>query len=152
MISSSLIKITGQMVKAASVTCADAFFADPYTVHLVPNQRKRLNLRYGFEYFLRMSLTDGAELYTTSINCESAAVWQDSEKKEPFGLALRGGNPLLPFRCGLRYIFGELRANNLCTKIRNEYAPPHYLYLALLAVHPALPGQEFGQQIAKTGT
>jgi ribosomal protein S18 acetylase RimI-like enzyme len=149
MISNNLFKITMRMVNAGSVTCADAFYNDPYTVHLVPDQRIRPNLRYGFEYYLRMSIIGGAELYTTSINCESVAVWQDSQIKEPFGLVLRGGNPFLPFRCGLRYVFGELRANNLCEKIRIKYAPTHYMYLALLAVHPLYQGKSYASKLLK---
>jgi GNAT superfamily N-acetyltransferase len=149
MISNNIFKITEQMIKIASITCAEAFVNDPYTIYLIPDQRKRPNLRYGFEYYLRMSIINGAELYSTSTNCESVVVWQDSLKKEPFGLVLRGGNPFLPFRCGLRYIWGELSANNLCTKIRKKYAPAHYLYLALLAVHPDYQGKSYASKLLK---
>jgi len=149
MIANKPTKIDRHLVKKASITCSEAFKDDPLTVYLIPDQTRRNNLCYGFEYYLRMAIVSGAESYTSSHNCEGIAVWQDSLKKEPFGLVFRGGNPFLPFRCGIRYIMSGLDANRLSIKIRRKYAPKHHLYLSLLAVHPDHQGMGYSSQLLK---
>jgi GNAT superfamily N-acetyltransferase len=145
----NFIKITGPMIQAASITCAQAFADDPFVTHLIPDQRKRANLRYGFEYYLRTIRIAGGDLFTTSMNCEGVAIWQDSRNKEPFGLFLRGGNPFLPFRCGLRFVLGDFRAERMGAKIKKACAPEHHVYLALFAVQPQFQGQGYGSRLLR---
>jgi GNAT superfamily N-acetyltransferase len=142
-----LVKITGPLIQAAAITLAEAFFNDPYAVYLIPDPRKRANLRYGFEYYLRTSMRAGGELFTTSKNVEGVAIWQDSRKTPPWWLYLGGGNPWLPLRCGLRYIIGDFRAERQCAKIKKAYAPAQHLYLALFGVQPKYQGQGYGSRL-----
>jgi ribosomal protein S18 acetylase RimI-like enzyme len=137
------------LIKLASVSCAEAFMDDQYTAYIIPDKTKRINLRYGFEYYLRYSVKGAAEVYMTSSNCEGIAVWLYSKKKEPFGQILRGGNPFLPLRCGLRYVYREMAANAFCQNIRKKYAPPRHMYLALLAVNPVSQGKGYSSALVK---
>jgi ribosomal protein S18 acetylase RimI-like enzyme len=121
---------------------------DPYTVYDIPKECNRYNLKYGFEYFLRMSLLQKREAYTTSTNCEGVAIWMDSRKKDVFWHVFRV-NPLLPFRCGWQYIVRESSSNRLAEKIKKQYAPEHHMYLALLAVHPDSQGKGFTSQLLR---
>jgi ribosomal protein S18 acetylase RimI-like enzyme len=143
-----VIPISISMIKQASFNCAEAFLDDPFTEYAIPNVKQRANLRFGFEYYLRASLLGKAQVYTTSPACEGVAVWQDSLKKEPFGLFFRV-NPLLPVRCGLLYVMREFSTNRLAEKIKKEFAPKHHVYLALLAVSPHSRGKGFASTLIK---
>jgi GNAT superfamily N-acetyltransferase len=144
----SLIPIGLSLVKLASVTCAAAFMSDPYTEYVIPKQSNQANLKYGFEYYLRMSLLQNRGAYTTSAKCEGVAIWNDSRKKDALWPVFRI-NPLLPFRCGWQYVFRESSSNRLAEKIKRRYAPKHHMYLALLAVHPDSQGKGFTSQLLR---
>jgi ribosomal protein S18 acetylase RimI-like enzyme len=146
-----LLRINKNLVKPASICCARAFQDDPYTLHLIPDKRKRSNLRYGFAYYLNLSVNGSAETYTTSPGCEGVAMWVPPGLNLPLWSFLRGGNPFLPLRCGWRYVYGEFLANRYCQKIKDKYAPERYLYLALLAVDPAFQGKGFASLLLKQG-
>jgi GNAT superfamily N-acetyltransferase len=149
MIENNLVKLTKPLIKTAAITCAEAFANDPFMAHTIPDPLKRPNLRFAFEFLLSISMIPGTEAYITSSNCEGIAVWQDAQKKRPFGLFLRGVNPFLSFRCGLRFISGEIRAGVLCADIRKKYAPERHIYLTLLAVHPKYHGQGLSSQLLR---
>jgi ribosomal protein S18 acetylase RimI-like enzyme len=143
-----IIPLNMSMVKQASITCAEAFLDDPYTKYTIPNIKQRVNLPYGFEYYLRQSLLGKARAYTTSPACEGVAVWQDSIKRGPFGSSLHV-NPFLPLKCGLLYIVREYSINRLASKIKKGLAPKHHIYLALLAVRPDSQGKGFASMLLK---
>jgi|WetSurMetagenome_2_1015567.scaffolds.fasta_scaffold60839_4 HD superfamily phosphodiesterase len=124
------------LIKKASITAAEAFMDDPSTLYSIPDEGKRANLHYAFEYYIRTSIARGAEVYLTSANCEGVAIWFYSEARSPYGLLSRIGNPLLPLRCGWRFILGSMYEYRLTDRIKKLYAPRPYEYLALLAVNP----------------
>jgi len=126
-----------------SIACARAFSNESYIYYLLPDKRKRENLRYLYQYHLRMCIAGGYEAYTTSANCEGVAVWLSSETREPFGLLLRGGNPFPALRCGLRNLLWEIKASDHCTKIRKKLLPQPHMYLVLLAVDPSFQGKGY---------
>jgi GNAT superfamily N-acetyltransferase len=142
----NLIPVDSALVRLASITCAAAFMDDPYTEYEIPNKKYRPNLKYGFEYFLRMSVLGKARIYATSQKCEGVAVWQDSLDRDGIRFAF-GVNPLLPFRCGWLFIVRELSINRLADKIKKKYAPEHHIYLSLLAVHPESQGKGFAGRL-----
>lgn len=135
-----LVPIGAELVVPASATAAAAFMDDWTTEWSVPDPKKRPNLRYVFEYYLRRSVLGAAEGYVTSPACEGVAVWQDSLEKDSPWLALRV-NPLLALRCGWRYPFREMATERLAEKAKKRYAPAHHMYLALLAVRPDCQGK-----------
>jgi ribosomal protein S18 acetylase RimI-like enzyme len=145
----NLIRIEKDMIPRAAAACARAFEKDPYTLYLIPDEKKRTNLRFTFEFYMRMAIYSGAEAYTTSSECESLAIWVPSEKKEPWDAFLHAGNPFLPLRCGLRYIWGDWRANHFCEKLKKKHAPKQYMYLAVLSVDPPHQSKGLGSTLVK---
>jgi GNAT superfamily N-acetyltransferase len=143
-----LMPLHAEMLEKASITCAEAFMDDGYTAYSIPDVRKRAYLRYGCEYYLRLSLLGGATMRTTSPACEGVAVWQDSLSKEPLSAWLQA-RPWLPFRCGLTYIVREFRLNRQIENFKKRYAPKHHIYLALLAVQPRSQGRGYGSRMLK---
>jgi GNAT superfamily N-acetyltransferase len=132
-----LISIDKYLVPVAAASSALAFENDPYTLYEIPDMKKRANLHFAFEFYMKFALYEGAEGYTTSPACEGVAIWSNPEnKRHSLGSFFHSGNPFLPLRCGFRYISIEMRVNSFCEKIKKTYAPKSHMYLALLAVNP----------------
>ena len=138
----SLVKVDKTLVRRAGITAARAFMDDPETLYLIPDEKKRLNLHYAFEFYLRVAGFGNEEAYTTSPQCEGVALWAHSEHKIPFWAALRA-NPFPSLRCGWRFISCQFEANRIATDIKKKYAPARHMYLALLAVEPVHQGKGF---------
>jgi ribosomal protein S18 acetylase RimI-like enzyme len=145
----NLHRIDLPFVKPASLTCARSFADEPYMCYLIPDESKRVNLHYAFEIYLRMCIMGGDEVYATSPNYEGIALWVFSEKKRPFGLVLRAGNPFLSLRCGWQFVYRDFITNRFCEKIKKRYAPRRHLYLSLLAVDPAYQRKGYASLLMK---
>ena len=144
----NLVSINKSLVKPASFTAAHAFIDDPETIYLIPNPKRRISIRYGFEYYMRLNILAGGESYVTSPQFEGVALWSYSVKKISFSKTL-AANPLLTLRCGWRYISYQLEANRIATEIKKKYAPAKHMYLSLLAVDPPQQGKGFASALLK---
>jgi GNAT superfamily N-acetyltransferase len=145
---SNPIRLPESLVNKASITCANAFIDDPETIYLIPDKKKRENLKYAFVYYLRMSVAERAEICTTSPNCEGVAIWTESEGKTPWW-TIFSINPFPPLRCGWRYILHEMTFYRFAHKVKKQFAPFPHKYLALLAVDPSQQGKGFASQLLK---
>jgi ribosomal protein S18 acetylase RimI-like enzyme len=145
----TLIPLTLDTAKQAAVAGANAFMDDPTTYYLIPDPSKCPNLKYAFEYYLRLSVLGHDEAFITSPRCEGMAVWSPSTSRgSPFNV-LRAGWPWLPLRCGWAYLIRDARMEHRYEKLRDELAPKPHMYLALLAVDPAYQGQGFATRLMK---
>ncbi len=144
-----LLNIDAPLIEPASVTCARAFEGDPMTAWMIPDEKKRSNLRYAFEMILNLSVMGGAEAYTTSPDCEGVAIWMPAGTKQSLNMLLRAGYPYLPLRCGWRYFILDARSLSLCEKLKKKYAPKHHCYLAALAVSPKHQGEGIASALLK---
>jgi GNAT superfamily N-acetyltransferase len=144
----NLVRIDKNLVKPASFTAARAFMDDPETIYLIPDEKKRKNLHYAFEYYLQVTRFGHEEAYTTSPQCEGVAIWAHSEHKVPFWAALTA-NPFSSLRCGWRFITHEFEATRTATNIKKKYAPALHMYLSLLAVDPSQQGKGFASVLIK---
>ena len=145
----SLIPLTYGLVKQASETGARAFADDPTTFYLIPDPKKRVNLKYAFEYYLRLSVLDREECYVTSPRCEGLAAWAHSEAKGSPLNVLRAGWPWLSLRCGWTYLFRDARMERRYDRLRDELAPKPHMYLCLLAVDPDFQGKGFAGSLLR---
>jgi len=144
-----LTRIELPLVERAARTCAAAFINDPPTLYLIPGEKKRKNLRFAFEYYLRMCVLSGGEAYASSPNCEAVAVWVPSSAKDSLWKSLRAGYPFLPLRCGWRYLIKDAQGIDFCTEIRKKYAPARHHYLELLAVAPECQHRGFAGRLLR---
>jgi predicted N-acetyltransferase YhbS len=136
-----ILPLSAELVKAASVTRAQAFADDPTTAYLVPDADKRENLNYSFEYYLRLSLlSPGYEAYVTSPACEGVVIWVGPDANDSLLTQFRAGWPVLPLRLGWRSLFRETRMDARFSRIRQKLVPKRHMYLALLAVAPQYQG------------
>ena len=146
----NLTPLTEALVKRAADMGARAFADDPTTYYLIPDPRKRPNLKYAFEYYLRMSELDREEAYLTSPECEGIAIWVHSQARgpPPFNV-LRAGWPWLPLRCGTTYLWRDARMERRYDKLREELAPKPHMYLALLAIDPPFQGRGLASKLLR---
>jgi len=148
----SLTPLASELVKTAAQSGTNAFIDDPSTVFLIPNPKKRPNLRHAFECYLRLSLLNREEAYVPSPKCEGIAVWTHSNAPSQTSSivnTLRAGWPWRPLRCGLTYLFRDTRSTLYFEKLRREIAPKPHLYLAVLAVAPEYQGQGFASKLVR---
>ena len=145
----NLTPLSLDLVKAASLAGARAFADDISTLYLIPDPKKRPNLRYAFEYYLRLSVFEREEAFVTSPRCEGMAIWVHSQAKSSFLNTLRAGWPRLPLRCGWTYIFRDAALEHRYEKLRRMLAPKPHMYLALLAVDPDCRGQGFASRLVR---
>ncbi len=141
---SNLIRVTtpAQVEPLANV-CSRAFINELFMHYLLPGYNQRNNLPFIYQYFLRMCLSGGYEVYTTSEKYEGIAAWLSSDTKEPYGAIFRGGNPFTALKCGLRYVIWEINSSNRCSAIRKKLLPEPHMYLGLLAVDPVYQGKGY---------
>lgn len=144
-----LVPLTRDLVEAASLTCARAFADDETTHYLIPDPSKRGNLRYSFEYYLRLTLLGGKGTYVTSPKCEGVAMWFESQYKESFFDHLRAGFPFLPLRAGWGFMLREAQLDLHFSQLRRELAPKNHVYLGILAVDPAYQGQGLSSKLVR---
>jgi GNAT superfamily N-acetyltransferase len=142
-----LVPLTRELVEAASITCANAFTDDETTRYLIPDASKRENLRFSFEYYLRLTVLSGNGTFVTSPKCEGVAMWFESDHKESFFDHLRAGFPFLPLRIGWGFLLREASLDLHFSRLRRELAPKRHMYLGILAVDPAYQGQGFGSKL-----
>ena len=142
-----LVTLTRELVEPASLTCANAFADDETTRYLIPDASKRVNLRFSFEYYLKLSLLGGKGTFLTSPKCEGVAMWFESEHKESFFDHLRSGFPFLSLRVGWDFLLREAQLDLHFSKLRKELAPKQHIYLGILAVNPAFQGQGFASKL-----
>jgi ribosomal protein S18 acetylase RimI-like enzyme len=141
--------LTMDLVKQASETGARAFADDPTTFYVIPNPKKRVNLKYAFEYYMRLSVLDRGECYVTSPRCEGTAIWAHSESKgSPFNV-LRADWPWLPLKCGWTYLLRDALMERRYDRLREELAPRPHMYLGLLAIDPEYQGQGFASRLLR---
>ncbi len=143
------IPLTPDLVKQAALSGADAFAGDVTTLYLIPDPKKRPNLRYAFEYYLRLSLLENEEAYVTSPKCEGLAIWRRSDAPSSFTNSLRAGWPWLPLRCGWAYLSRDANTERHYEKLRRDIAPRPHMYLALLSVAPDFQRQGFASRLVR---
>ena len=142
-----LTPLSVDLVKTASETCARAFADDEITRFLIPDDTKRANLHYAFEYYLRLTILNGGGTFVTSPKCEGVAMWFESERKESFFTHLRAGFPMLPLRNSWGYLLREAQMDLHFSGLRRELAPKRHMYLGVLAVDPLSQGQGYASKL-----
>jgi len=68
---------------------------------------------------------------------------------QSISMMLQAGYPRLPLRCGWSYFIRDAVMLRQCEKLRSKYAPPHHLYLGLLAVAPEHQGKGHASTLLK---
>ena len=127
---------------------ARAFFDDPMTVYMVPDEEKRhrhlpwffrLAARYGHPY---------GESFTTPHNVEGAAIWlPPGDNITSLPRMIRLGFLATPLKFGLPAFMRIMKVTNHLEHLHKRDVPPEHWYLFVLGVEPERQGQGVGGRL-----
>jgi len=127
---------------------ARAFYDDPLSVYLVPNDAKRARLLpWLYERIVRYGAMYNGELLTTSGSVEGLALWlPPGLPHTPMLRLARSGLALAPLKFGLESI-GRFMAANTVEHKRAKLAPEPHWYLWVIGVEPGRQGRATGTSL-----
>jgi ribosomal protein S18 acetylase RimI-like enzyme len=138
-----------ETVNKAATTLASAFANDPTTFIALPDPDKRANLAPIIAYDLKLEILSGGKVYATSPECEGVACWHKSGIKTTWANKLRAGLLRLPSYGGAHYLRFSSEEGRFYERLRRQYAPKHYMYLALLGVDPKHQGKGHASKLIR---
>jgi GNAT superfamily N-acetyltransferase len=146
----NIVPLEEPQIEAAGAAMARAFFVDPITEYMFPNEDERRRLAaWHFSAFIRYGYLFG-EVYTTSPNANGTAVWfRPGESELTAERIKQAGLDRAPDVLGAA---SWARFNSVCDYVERlhpqEVPQPHW-YLPLLGVDPELQGKGAGTALLR---
>ena len=137
----------GQVAVAADVLTR-AFYDDPLTVYVVPDEEKRISfLTWSFAKFVQYGLSYG-HVDTTAGNIEGAALWLPPGNTDMTLFRLiKMGMYLTPLKLGLAGFRRFLNVTNHLEELHKHDVPSDHWYLFVLGVDPERQGRGVGSSL-----
>lgn len=127
-----------------------AFYSDPYSVFVMPNDKKRMEqLQWWMKILLRYTFKYGSIYYTYDF--KGVAMWLGPDK--PFindVKILSSGLILYPFRIGVRNFMRVLDITGQWNKEHRKLDKRHY-YLMIMGVEPEFQQKGIGSRLIQVG-
>ncbi len=141
-------KLEPSQQRAAAEMLGRAFFDDPLSVYLLPDEAKRARLLpWMYERIVRYGLRYDGEVLATHGAVDGVAVWLPPGLSHTPALRLvRVGLALTPIKFGLGAV-GRFMAANHVERLRMQLAPEPHWYLWLIGVEPAQQGRGTGSAL-----
>ena len=137
--------LTESQLDEVSNVLARAFFDDPMTVYIVPDEEKR---RRHLPWFFRLAARYGhpyGESFTTPHNVEGAAIWlPPGDNMTSLLRMVRLGLLLTPLKFGLPAFVRFMKVTNHLEHLHKRDVPTEHWYLFVLGVEPERQGQGVG--------
>jgi ribosomal protein S18 acetylase RimI-like enzyme len=135
-------------IDEASQVLARAFFDDPMTMYVVPDDEKR---RRSLPWFFRLAARYGnnwGEAFTTPGKVDAAAIWlPPGGNIASTTRMIRLGLLAAPFKFGLPAFMRFTKALNHLEHLHKRDVPPEHWYLFVLGVDPERQGKGVGGTI-----
>ncbi|MEX1252908.1 MAG: GNAT family N-acetyltransferase [Dehalococcoidia bacterium] len=143
-----IVPLQESQQKIAGEVLARAFFDDPLSEYLLPDEEKR---RKVLPWFFGKGAKYGhmfGEVYTTPDSVDGAAIWLPPEDfvMTPYRM-LRSGMLAAPFKFGLSTFMRFMGAMNHVEELHKRDVSPKHWYLFILGVDPDRQGQGVGGQL-----
>jgi ribosomal protein S18 acetylase RimI-like enzyme len=137
-------------IKEASLVLARAFYDDPFTIYVTPDDAKRRRvLPWYYSAATRYGHLFG-EVYTTADRTEGVAIWLPPDKAIVTTIRLvRVGLLATPLRLGLAAFRRLISAMNHLEQLHKRAVPPQHWYLVYLGVDPPRQGQGIGSALMR---
>lgn len=139
------IRLAKTQIKEAGQVLGRAFFDDPLTVYVEPDDAKRARV---LPWFFGTGARYGdmfGEVYTTPQSVEGAAVWLPPGEFTLSPLRMmRAGMLAAPFKLGLGAFMRFMGAMNHVEELHKRDMPPEHWYLMILGVEPDRQGHGVG--------
>ena len=146
----SLEKVNSQSLTRAAGVLSRAFWKDPLTVYFFDNEeRRKVCLPAYFLYRLKQGLRHG-EVYATSRNLESIAIWRHSRGIESsLWNDLRAGGLSLYRLYGSELIRRMKQVDQFTSERRRMLAPSLYMHLGPLGTDPDYQGKGYATRLVQ---
>jgi len=147
----NVTRMTAQQIEEAGPVLGRAFFDDPMTVFMLPDERKRARvLPWLFRNTARYAHRWG-ETFTTSDKVEGAALWlPPGDVITSMLRMLRVGMGAMPVKVGLGDMMRMIGMMNVLEHHHKQIDPDHW-YLYVLGVDTHRQGQGVGSQLIQPG-
>ncbi len=145
-----LLKLSKSEIKPAVDMLTRAFWDDPLTVHLFPDQDVRKKL---FPILTKFRLKQGlkyGEVYATSSKVEGLALWKHSDSVDNTLweiLRLAGLRPIMAM--GRKRLTRMIELDRFASQRRMKYAVVPYLHLGPVAVDPEHQGKGYASKLIR---
>ena len=135
--------------RQAGEMLARAFYDDPLSVYLAPNDAKRARvLPWLYERIVRYGAMYDGELLTTG-GIDGVAVWlPPGLSHTPITRLVRAGLALTPLKFGLGAL-GRFMNANYVEQLRAKLAPEPHWYLWVIGVEPERQGRGLGGSLVE---
>jgi ribosomal protein S18 acetylase RimI-like enzyme len=136
--------------RVAAEVLGRAFFDDPLSVYLLPDERRRARLLpWMYERIVRYGGMYEGDVVTTPGSVEAVAVWlAPGLSGTPIHRLVRCGLALAPLKFGLGAV-GRLMAAGHVERLRPKLMPQPHWYLWLLGVDPPVQGRGLGSALVE---
>lgn len=137
-----------EQVAAGSQVLARAFWDDPMTVYIMPDEQKRMAASAWFFGVAERYVLRHGDPYTTAGGVEGCALWlpPGETKTSILGLA-RAGMLTAPFRFGIGATWRLMSVLNQFEHLHDRDMPDRHWYLFILGVDPPRQGQGLGSAL-----
>lgn len=141
-------RLTPAQVATGAEVLARAFWDDPMTVYIMPDERKRMSASAWFFGVAERYVLRHGEAYTTTGNVEGCALWlpPGETKTSMLGL-MRAGMLAGPFRFGLGPLSRLMGLLNKFEQLHERDMPDRHWHLFILGVDPPRQGQGLGSSL-----
>ncbi len=143
---------TAQLIPSQNAEVSDvltrAFFDDPMTMYIIPDDEKRRNvLPWFFKKAAQISQRYG-DPFTTAGKIDGAALWLPPGKTIlSLPMMIRAGMLAAPFKFGLPTFMRFMSAMNHLEHLHKRDIQPDHWYLFVLGVDPERQGQGVGGKL-----
>lgn len=144
----NIARLAPSQVEAATAVLTRAFFDDPLTVYIVPDEEKRISfLTWSFAKFVEYGLSYG-HVDTTASQVEGAALWlPPGNTVLTLSRLIKMGMFLTPLKLGLAGFRRFLNVTNHLEELHKRDVPSDHWYLFVLGVDPPHQGQGVGGRL-----
>ena len=141
-------RLAPTQVDEATAVLTRAFFDDPLTVYIVPDEEKRISfLAWSFAKFVEYGLRYG-HVDTTGSQVEGAALWlPPGNTVLTLSRLIKMGMFLTPLKLGLAGFRRFLNVTNHLEELHKRDVPSDHWYLFVLGVDPPHQGQGIGGRL-----
>jgi len=148
---SEMYKVRRKDIKKAAEVFSHAFYTDPLTQYMFPNDETRQNhSSHYFNFIISYGLKFG-EVFAPSPKIEGLAIWYLSDKYEmTMFKQLRAGGMRLYMNLKKETISRMMPIGRFSGGMHQKYGHFKHWYLSPIGVHPDYQGMGFGSLLIRT--
>ncbi|MFW9989451.1 MAG: GNAT family N-acetyltransferase [Candidatus Odinarchaeota archaeon] len=137
-----LFRLTEDQVKKASEVLSRAFYDNPWSKYIIPeDSERRKKLKYVYEYLIRYDVLYG-EVYSPSSDLKGIAGWIPFEYiYKTYETQIRSGGKKIVEKLGIDFYKRSKKLEEFRELLHKRHAPFKHWYLDTIGVDPKFQGK-----------